>query len=324
MKELIGVCSLDKIIVEDLKRNFLIFDKLYIIGAKDWLFDIHNKEEDRVARPFIEQCIYMFWKDLTKIELGEYQKYLTNELHWLVEQGKIILDNRKITPKLTNYEFNKHFEIRKRLSDYAFKYVNRSKSDSKKYDYIEFVSLVHELSLRSSANWMALNNEVEVYPIIDKYTPIKELETKKQNVFRSVLKKLPMPDDSSPWEAIFEFKNDESSYGSLIGLKNWINEISISNLSMNEIEDKLEYLLYKYEKALKLHEIKSNSSILEILIVGGAETIENVAKLKLGKIAKGFFKIGKDKIELMETELKSEGSELSYITKTNKKFKKTD
>jgi hypothetical protein len=320
MKELIGVSSLEKITVEELKRDFLIFDKLYIVGAKDWLFDIHDKETERIARPFIEQCIYMFWKDLTKLELGDYQKYLTKELYWLIEQGKIILNNRDIAPKLSIPEFNPYLENRKRLSDYAFEYINKAKLNSQKYDYSEYISLVHELSLRDITILMGLNNEVEVYPIIDKYTPIKVLETKKQTVFRTIIKRLPMPDDSSPWETIFEFKKDEDSYCSLIGLKNWINEVSVSNLSINEIEDKLEYLLTKYEKALKLHDIKTNTSIWEILIVGGAELIENVAKLKLGKIAKGFFRIGKEQIELLETELKSEGSELSYITKTNRKF----
>jgi hypothetical protein len=321
MKELIGVTSLDRVIVEDLKRYFLIFDKLYIVGVNEWLFEVHNKDAERKARPFIDQMIYMFWKDLSNREIGEYQKYLTNELHLLIEQGKIILDDREIAPR---YDGSDYFtpvrENSHRLSDYAFKYVDKYKENSVKFDFLEYISLFHELSVRNSSLWMNLNKDTEVYPLIEKFTPIKELETKKQVVFRNTLNKILLPSASSSWENIFEFKNDKDSYGSLLGLKNFVNEVSNSNLNLSEIEEKIEYLLYKYEKALELHKIKTSVSTLEILIVGGAELIEDIAKLKLGKIAKGLFNIGKHQMDLLEVELKSEGSELSYITKVNKKF----
>lgn len=318
MKELIGVCSLDKIIVEDLKRYFLFFDKLHIVGAKNWLYDIHNKDADRVARPFINQIIFMFWRDLNKTDLGEYQIYLTNELHWLVEQGKIILDDREIAPKYDGTDFFEYVrENSRRLSEYAFDYVEKSKNNNKQ-SYVEIISLFHELSLRDSNIWMNLNDEYEVYPLIEKFTPIEEIETRKQIVLKNTINKIPMPRPDVPWESIFEFKNDKDSYGSLLGLKCFINEMSNSTFSLAEIEEKTEYLIYKYEKALELHKIKTATSVLEMLIVGSAELIENVAKLKFGKIAKSLFSIGKSEIELMELELKSEGSELAFLSKTKK------
>lgn len=315
MKELIGVCSLDKIIVEDLKRYFLFFDKLHIVGAKEWLFDVHNKDAVRIARPFINQIIFMFWNDLNTSKIGEYQKYLTSELHWLVEQGKIILDDREIAPKYDGSDFfNDVRENSRKLSEYAFDYVEKSKNNNKQ-SYVEIISLFHELSLRDSNIWMNLNENYESYPLIEKFTPIKEIESKKQLVLRNTISKLPMPGPKVDWESIFEFKNDKDSFGSLLGLKNFINEVSNSTLSLTEIEEKTEYLLFKYEKALELHKIKTTSSILEMLIVGSAELIENVAKLKFGKIAKDLFSLRKSQIELLELELKSEGSELSYISK---------
>ncbi len=322
MKELIGVCSLDKIIVEDLKRYYLFFDKLHIIGAKDWLYDVHNKNALQTVRPFINQVIFMFWRDLSQKDLGEYQKYLTSELHWLVDQDKIILDDREIALK---YDGSENFKLvranSQKISNFAFDFVKKIKKDNTQA-YIDTVSLFHELSLRDSNVWMNLNEECEVYPLIDKFTSIKEIESKKQIVLKNTINKIPMPRPDVAWESIFEFKNDKDSFGSLLGLKCFINEMSKSNLSLSEIDEKTEYLLYKYEKALELHKIKSSSSILEMLIVGSAELIENVAKLKFGKIAKGLFKIGKSQIELMDLELKAEGSELSYLSKIKKNFGK--
>src|SRR5207253_115524 len=148
MKPLIGICSLDKIIVEDLKRYLLFFDKLHIVGAKEWLFDVHNKNNDIIARPFINQVIYSFWKDLSK-------------------KGRI---------------------------DYK--------------TYINLISLFHELLIRDSSTWMNLNISFETYPLIDNFTVLKELATKKQIVFRNTINKISMPSPEASWESIFEFKND--------------------------------------------------------------------------------------------------------------------
>jgi hypothetical protein len=320
LRELIGVRGLHNITVEDLKRDFLIFDKIFIVGLKEYLIDINKENSHKIARPYIEYIIYDFYRNLGNLKnIPEYIKYMTNEFEWLLEKNKLILDYHDFLPDFRNLDIKPHFEVSKKISDFALNY-SKNITNLSNFDYSNFISLIHELSIREKTAWINLNEDFDAYPIIENFSPIDELETKKHLIFKTVLNKFPIPDESTSWEQIFEFKEDSESNTSLLGLRNWVNDISKSNLNVKESEEKLEYLLQKYEKSIKLHKLKVSNSSLETVVVGGAELIENIAKLKLSKIAKKLFKAKKEQIELMEIELKSEGSELSYIIKTNKEF----
>jgi hypothetical protein len=321
MRELIGVRGLHNIILEDLKRDFLIFDKIYIIGLKEVLFDIKEEKSHLIVRPYIDFIVYDFYRSLyaNNKKVPEYIHYMLNEMEYLIDQGKIVLDYHEVIPKFNTEQIKPCFEASSRISNYALKTKPQINNVD---DYATFISLIHELSVREKTYYMNQNIDVEAYPIIEKFTTIKELETKKQIIAIFAINKFPIPDENTSWEQIFDFKNDPESIGSLMGLKAWINKISKSNLDINECVEEFEYLSYEYEKSIKLHKLKMQNSIFETTIVSGTELIENIAKLKLGKIAKSLFKARKEQIELMEIELKSAGSELSYIIKANKEFKK--
>ena len=58
-----------------------------------------------------------------------------------------------------------------------------------------------------------------------------------------------LPIDNTPWQNILNFKNDTDNKGKFAGLRTWINNISKSSNSINELQDELEYKLYQYERA---------------------------------------------------------------------------
>jgi len=123
------------------------------------------------------------------------------------------------------------------------------------------------------------------------------------------------------WEQIFDFKNDPETYNSIWGLRNWITNISKSNKSISEIEEEYRFLKYKYEQAIKIHKLKTSNSVFQTTLQTGSELLENIAKLKLRKLSDLLFKFKESKISLMESELKSEGNQFSYLFKVKEKFK---
>lgn len=63
-----------------------------------------------------------------------------------------------------------------------------------------------------------------------------------------------------------------------------------------------------------------NLGAFETVLPVGAEFIENIVKLNLGKAAKQLFTFKHRQIDLMEAEIKSPGSEVAYILHSREKF----
>lgn len=143
---------------------------------------------------------------------------------------------------------------------------------------------------------------------------------KKVDVVQLVVNQMPFPDDDVPWEAIVDYKLDKDSRSKLLGLRNWISEISQTTSTAHEIEDKLEYLIDQYEKHLIFHKLKYRKGTLETLITSGAEIIENIAHLQFSKLVQFPFRLRNQRLSLMEEELKAPGRELAYIAKLSNQF----
>ncbi len=144
--------------------------------------------------------------------------------------------------------------------------------------------------------------------------------SKKNDVYRLIIDALPIPDDSTPWEQIIEFRDDSDSQQKLLDLRNWVNEVARGDFTPIEIEQKVEYLLSQYKRHLELHKMKISKGTWETIIVSSAELLEDLAKFKWGKIAKSLFAIKHRKIALLEGELNSPGSEVAYIIKAKEAF----
>jgi hypothetical protein len=140
-------------------------------------------------------------------------------------------------------------------------------------------------------------------------------DERKAQVFQIVFDSVPFPSVDVPWEQIIEFKSDPDARTKRLALRNWITEISVNKLPLSEIEEKLEFLLDQYEQQMKIHKINYKKGILETIVTTTAEMIENLAKLRLGKLAQMPFSLKANKIKLMQEELKAPGCEVAYISK---------
>jgi hypothetical protein len=151
-----------------------------------------------------------------------------------------------------------------------------------------------------------------------KATPIKTAEEK--DVVDVVINSLPLPSPNTPWEKIFEFRNDEEARGDLAGLRNWINETARLNITVREVEEKLEWLIHRYKKHIERHRMEIDVGTFESVFTVGTQVLENVAKLKLSKAVKALFSLERRKVELLKAELSAPNPEIAFIVKSAKKF----
>ena len=140
------------------------------------------------------------------------------------------------------------------------------------------------------------------------------------NVIDVVLDNLPMPSELTPWERILDFKADTEAQGYLQGLKVWMGEIARQKLTANEARDKLDWLLFQHKQHMKAHKLSYRWGTLGGAFIAGAEILEDLAKIKLGKAAGAVVSIVDRRLELIEAELANPAKEISYIVKANEHF----
>lgn len=169
---------------------------------------------------------------------------------------------------------------------------------------------------------MINEKQKDVVPIINSIQPQQlELNTKKEGVLNVIINKFPIPLGDVSWEQILDFRADEDSRRKLLGLRSWITKIGYSNLTINKIEQEVEYLIMEYENRMKLHKMKYQYGNIELVTMGIAEVLENLVKLKFSKLAKSIFDLKKRNIDVLIGETKAPGKEMAYISKMKNELK---
>lgn len=337
MNTLIGVKNLNSFnSVDEIKRELLIFDKIFIVGLQEWT-DVIKKEEivtfsDVLLKKgliplndYIMYSGYIYnldeikrlggltsYYDLVKTPQMEYRN---QNLDYLIEKGKVIFDYKELTG---NYSYSAVYDQISLILQQKLANTNPEKKLSEFYD---LCILCHDLktriltSLYDNKKYTAVACDSSIYNV-------EQITTNKSEVYNLILNDFPIIDVSKlSWDQIFEFKNDPEMYNSIWGLRSWISNISNSSKSIGEIEEEYRYLKNQYESGIRLHKLKTSSSIFQTTIQTSAELIENVAIFKLRKVTDLMFKLKENKIALLDAELKSEGNQFSYLFKLKNKFK---
>lgn len=164
----------------------------------------------------------------------------------------------------------------------------------------------------------SIDKENEYSPIITFEDDIDHrLASRKYQVINLVLKEFPTLDMNVSLDFIQDFKEDSDITNRLFSLRDFINNISNSNLSRKEIADKIEYLISQYSEGLEKTKMKYSYNKLELIAITTAEIVENLATLKFSKALKTVFDIKKTDIQLYEAEEKLIGKEVSFIHKSH-------
>jgi hypothetical protein len=135
-----------------------------------------------------------------------------------------------------------------------------------------------------------------------------------------VLNELPIPGPTHSLEDILAFRDEARSEGLIQGLRVWLNEMASGKITPIEVSDKLEDLMSRYERALKLEKMKRDTGVVETVVTTTAEIAESLVKARWSNIAKKLFEVRHKQIDLMKAEMAAPGREVAYIVKARERF----
>ncbi len=337
MNKLIGLKNLNSLgSVDSLKKELLLFDKILIVGLKEWKEVIENnaitstrellqKKGLQSLNDFViyQGYISMYeqieslggWDNYYEKTKTEEREFFNQNLEYLIKEGRIIYDYNELNSK------EQFTQIHKEMTPIIERKLSKLSPDNFK-EFANLCNLCHDLKTRI----LSTSYDSDKFTVIPCGTSIYDIENItniKADVYNLLLEDFPIVDtDQISWEQIFDFKNDPNTYNSIWSLRNWVSSISKTNKEPNEIEEEYRDLKYQYEQVIKLHKMKTSNSIFQTTIQTSAELIENIAKLNFKKVTDIFFKFKANNVSLMEIELKSKGNQLSYLYKAKSMFNK--
>jgi hypothetical protein len=242
----------------------------------------------------------------------------TRDVRWLYEQG--ILFNPNVPIKTPRPDLSPQFQKYASFANEVYNKVEELHTQIS-FDQIKYLYEMSMIAAQGETRAVCLYlREVEQVDACLAFSHVCHPEGQTRGVLDIVLTQLPMPDDTVSWEHILEFRSDPDSYSKFLALRNWMNEVARAKLTPIEIEQKLEYLIDQYWRHMQLHKMKANAGVLQTAIVSTAELIEDLVKIRWGKMAKNLFAFRERRIALLEGELTAPGSEVAYIVKANERF----
>jgi hypothetical protein len=308
-----------------IKNSFFLFDKVYFDKqeyeqSKEFLL-IGKHMAPRVKKEYGDDIVDVIKSNISDVEFLQ-DKGLLREVNPVQIEQKFISENPK-----SNYT----------------KFFNQFAAQSHSYYFQSgsIISSIVALSVflqKENYNPSFENDRAiilsDIIGILEKtkITPIfnpgdlplngKTPLSKEQTITNIVISKFPITDfDKISWERILDFKYDPGTVTNQLRLRNWMTEISKSNLSSQEIEEKLDYLINEYKAHLKRHQFEFQYSILTQALITTTEIAQHLIRLKFSDALKTILDIGSRKLKLIDIIENAPGKEIALF-QTLKKISK--
>ncbi len=147
-------------------------------------------------------------------------------------------------------------------------------------------------------------------------------EQREADLLHAIVANLPLPDDTTPWEVIRDFRSDPEAQIKYRRLRNWINEMAATSIVVPHAIDRLATLTDDYCTFMRLRHQRFGSSTLEIVLTTTAEVVENVARFRLSAAVRELFALKHARHTLLLNELQAPGREVAYVAAINALLKK--
>lgn len=305
-----------------LKRQALMFDRIIIGGLAVWFSPdadgFFTREESEQLLRNLESVlaagILLEPTQRSEIRQDELDNDYKAQLRHLEEFARLMGLNSKRQSRESNKQEKRKTGSKRARREEIWRKVNRTGA-------IDHVKLFAAYQTRQFSNHLRTHYGLDTFPVlcIDPFE-LEPLQSQKSNVLNIVLRSLPTPDDGIPWEQIVEYRSDPDSKAKFLDLRHWMSEVARGDLTPREVEEKLEYLLSRYSRHMEVHKMKSNTTMFETVVVTTADVLGNLASFQWGKAARALFSFKHRRVDLLEGELKAEGSEVAYIMKARNVF----
>lgn len=187
----------------------------------------------------------------------------------------------------------------------------------------------HDYYTRAVSIELRETKGLDTYPVLLKNPPPpKHSESAtSSDVIEVALNALPIPDENTTWEQIFEFRLDPDSRHKFLALKNWANDVAKTSIRANEVTERLEYLIGDYRRHMENHKIKTKLATIRTIVLAeiglmtsgwlsGLGAIPAIA----GMLAAPLYSIKQMRVSLLDEEGKAPGKEIAYIIKAQQEF----
>ena len=285
--------------VYDLKRDLLLFDKTGMLNVETLLNGLYQYKKLKPFRNALNELEYLLKKEMF-IELKELFK----------DKPDVSMDDDD--RKLADFTM----ELKKREADA----IASKDEETRAKLYWQHDELNTRLWCRLANS---CNKAIFTVPSFSNFSTFDMSETTKETAYKIVHKLLPLPSDDTPWEKIFEFKNDSESQLKLYALRDWMNGLP-DDIRTDELEDKIKYLLNQYNQSLRQHRIATKISTVRTLVTTIPKALSELIRLKFDGAIGAFFTVAEQQVNFEKFKRLSElpGNEIAYIAHVNEKINK--
>jgi hypothetical protein len=240
---------------------------------------------------------------------------LVAELQFLIDRGVLY------SPTIGDIPLSAQTEIAAIASELTDSELRRISSPDDSSETSQAALHLVDISTRSYAVEVRHMEVANVVPIVLGWQSSQlSQRMSRTDVVQLVLDELPIPDDTHGLEDILAFRDEARAEGLVQGLRVWIHEMASGKLTPIEVADKLEDLMFRYERTLKLEKMRRDTGMVETLVTTTAEIAEHLVRFKWSKLAERLFSVRYKQIDLMKAEMSAPGREVAYIVKARERF----
>jgi len=325
-----------------LKQQLILFDRIAAPGLKRFLNlneikSWHKDELDflqeknllfHMPTPFEKPSPWNFTSYHSDMKIFENSDDPLQKLCF--ETIKKIEEGRRHDPKFSRSQFLLESNFFERLGYRFDKDVEKTKPTSKyptlsgEITLSDYKLIILQTELAKRLISMILRNErgFDAIPCISHQLllPPDYYSTDKTCVVHIILKEIPVISESTPWEDIFEFKENVDVKLTKDALRVWMSKVSREKYTKAEIEEELEFLINKYTTHMNFHKLKHRRGKQEILIKMPLGLTEDILKVRLEKMVDRFFEARLKESEFIASELNCPGQEVAYIVRVKEQF----
>ncbi len=141
------------------------------------------------------------------------------------------------------------------------------------------------------------------------------------SVVRATLKMLPEPEATTPWDVIFEFRDDRKTHELRVRFMRLLRKIAKADVTQREAEEALLESTFEYETHLRSFHLRSSTTGLEALFSIPFEIAEDLVKIKWSSAVRRLFALKHTRGELLQNELNAPGREIAYLLHARRVFR---
>ena len=157
-------------------------------------------------------------------------------------------------------------------------------------------------------------------PLLFASTSIRGEAARRQEVLGVALKNLPLPNLSTPWSAVLDWRLDGEARTKYRRFRTWLNRMSREGLSPDDINDELATLIDDYEQYMAAHHAAIGRGRIEVLVVAAAQVIESLVTFRPSTAVEKLYGVFRAEASARAAGLVAPGREVAYIVETRRLF----